>query len=104
MADGYHRMYFTCLPCYILSMIGSLFIIINFILFSPLRSFSFKLVFFIALSDLIRSIANVIPILMIEGEWYAYLCWTQAIFGNMAGLSTTLWNCSVVCVFFSFCS
>eukprot|EP01084_Bolivina_argentea_P308791 534043_1 len=87
-------MYFSCLPAYILSIIGSTFIIVNFIWFSSLRTFSYKLVFFIAVSDLVRAIAMILPVYY-KGDLILSLCWVQSILGNMAGLSTTLWNASV---------
>eukprot|EP01084_Bolivina_argentea_P308792 534046_1 len=89
-----HIMYWGCFPAYILSIMGSSFIIINFISFSELRTFSFKLVFFIAISDLIRAIAMIIPAYY-DDNLNKYLCWIQSIMGNTAGLSTTLWNASV---------
>ena len=93
-------MYFSCLPFYILSIIGSLFIIINFLSFRDLRTFSFKLVFFIAISDLFRAIAMIIPsYYIVDNSYYdpygSILCWIQSILGNMSGLSTTLWNACV---------
>lgn len=89
-----HLMYFSCLPFYILSIIGSTFIIINFVSFRELRTFSFKLVFFIALSDLFRAIAMILPAYY-DNDLNQYLCWIQSILGNMGGLSTILWNRSV---------
>lgn len=98
--ENQNTMYFSCLPFYILSIIGSLFIIINFLSFRDLRTFSFKLVFFIAISDLFRAIAMIIPsyYLFNTDKYNPYgsiLCWIQSILGNMSGLSTCLWNASV---------
>ena len=87
-------MYLCCLPTYILSIIGSLFIIFNFISFVELRTFSFKLVLFIAISDLFRAIAMILPSYYNEDLNKCLYC-IQSILGNICGLSTVLWNASI---------
>lgn len=68
-----------------LSFIGSLFVMTAFLVFKPIRSFSFRLVFFMSTADFIHSISLMLPS---SGSW----CVIQAVTLNYSALSSTLWS------------
>eukprot|EP01083_Nonionella_stella_P275613 936184_1 len=74
-----------------LSLIGALFIITNYCLFSSLRkNFAFKLILMIGISDLILAISN----LMGAPDWGS-TCYFQAILQQIGDISGILWVATV---------
>ncbi|OMJ90232.1 hypothetical protein SteCoe_7430 [Stentor coeruleus] len=67
------------------SLIGSLFVMTAFLVFKSIRSFSFRLVFFMSTADFIHSISLMLPS---SGTW----CIIQAVTLNYSALSSTLWS------------
>jgi hypothetical protein len=79
-----------------LSLLGSLFIICLFIIFSSIRSYAFKLVVYMSVADAIRSIGYIIP------NNSDALCLAQAVLTNFGSLSGVIWTSiiafSIYCV------
>ena len=67
------------------SFVGSLFIIIAYLWFKPLRSFTFKLVFHMSIADFLHSISLMLPPQSIWCELQAFLLQASAI-------SSILWS------------
>lgn len=76
----------------VLSMIGSLFIVVCYLVFKDLRSFAFTLVFWMSLCDFFASIAKV----MGDGANSGPLaCHFQSIMMSFAELASVLWAGSI---------
>jgi len=74
-----------------LSLVGSLFIICNYCMFTALRkNFAFKLIFMIGISDLILSISN-----LMGAPDHGAQCYIQAILQEIGDISGILWVCTV---------
>lgn len=74
-----------------LSLLGSLFIICNYLMFVVLRkNFAFKLIFMIGISDLILSISN-----LMGAPDHGAQCYIQAILQEIGDISGILWVCAV---------
>ena len=76
----------------ILSLSGSLFICMMFILFSELRSFAFKVIFFLSFSDILLSVAAFLVTDTDNMKNSNALCQFQSILSTFAGLSSILWT------------
>ena len=62
-AEQLHALSSIIITGSILSMIGSLFIIVNYCLLKSLRSnFAFKLLLMVAITDLIDAVGSIVPI------------------------------------------
>ncbi len=73
----------------IFSFFCSLFVILNYIFFPQLRSFAFKLIFFLQISDFLVSISYILILFSPEDD--KNLCNFQAFLNAFAGLSSVLW-------------
>ncbi|OMJ78973.1 hypothetical protein SteCoe_21100 [Stentor coeruleus] len=68
-----------------LSLLGSLFVMTAFLVFKSIRSFSFRLVFFMSTADFIHSISLMLPP-------YNSWCIIQGATLTFSALSSTLWS------------
>lgn len=90
--------YYCILSCSLLSVFGSLLIIFPYIFFPKIRNFSFKIIFFIAISDFVRSLNFTIPSYAINNQisckLSAYILQCTIIFtiGWTTAISTTLYK------------
>lgn len=75
----------------ILSFLGALFITIMYTCNKHLRGFGFRLIFYLALSDLICGFGHLLNFRFLSSPSKA-LCITQAFIINFAGLSSILWT------------
>ena len=65
--------YYATLACSLLSALGSLFIILSYILLTKSRNYCFRIVLIISLTDCIRAIIFCIPISLIKSSWLCLL-------------------------------
>jgi len=73
-----------------ISLAGSLFIIVSYISFPRLRSFAFKLVLMVSISDFLRSCSYILSPAIAP-----YLCRPQAVLMTFSELASILWICSI---------
>ncbi|XP_073526058.1 uncharacterized protein [Phyllobates terribilis] len=73
-----------------LSLIGSTFIVLCYLLFKELRKFSFKLVFFLALSDMLCSFFNIIG-----DPSTGFFCYTQGYSTHFFCVASFLWTTTI---------
>ncbi|XP_031491697.1 G-protein coupled receptor 1 [Nymphaea colorata] len=73
-----------------LSFIGSSFIVLCYVLFKELRKFSFKLVFFLALSDMFCSFFNIFG-----DPSKGFLCYAQGYSTHFFCLASFLWTTTI---------
>jgi len=76
----------------LLSLFGSLFIIITYICFRKIRNYAYKLVTYLSYSDIILSIGNILSWGTIKYKAEDHLCFTQAFLINFGGLASVLWT------------
>lgn len=81
--------YFSVLACSILSILGSAFIITFYLISSQLEVFYTKIVFYIAISDLIRAICFLVPCNQISN---VFLLNFVAIINDSCFLITIIWS------------
>ena len=75
-----------------LSFLGSLALIVTYIVFPQLHQFSYSIVFCLAIADFIQSFSNLLSISMFaDGTIPAGLCIVQAVLKNFANMSSILW-------------
>ncbi|CAG9329320.1 unnamed protein product [Blepharisma stoltei] len=88
--DEEELVYYVTLPFCVLSIIGSLFIVTIYLLLKEIRVFTFRLIFYLALMDLLFASSFAIP-------WFIndYYCYVQALLMNFAGLSVILWTATI---------
>lgn len=77
----------------ILSFFCSLFVILNYIFFPQLRSFAFKLIFYLQISDFFVSISYIL--ILFNPEEDKNLCNFQAFLNAFAGLSSVFWASTI---------
>ena len=79
-----------------LSLAGSLFIIVLFLIFKSARSYAFKLVVYMSVADAIRSVGYILP------DSSDSLCLAQAVLTSFGSLSGVMWTSiiafSIYCV------
>uniref|UniRef100_A0A803LXS9 G-protein coupled receptors family 2 profile 2 domain-containing protein n=1 Tax=Chenopodium quinoa TaxID=63459 RepID=A0A803LXS9_CHEQI len=73
-----------------LSLIGSSFIVLCYILFKDLRKFSFKLVFYLALSDMLCSFFNIIG-----DPSTGFFCYAQGYSTHFFCVASFLWTTTI---------
>ncbi|KAK6912883.1 hypothetical protein RJ641_022484 [Dillenia turbinata] len=73
-----------------LSLVGSAFIVLCYILFKDLRKFSFKLVFFLALSDMLCSFFS-----MIGDPSKGFFCYAQGYSTHFFCVASFLWTTTI---------
>ena len=81
--------YYLTAACSILSILGSGFIIAIYLLLPNLRAFYTKLIFFIAISELLRSICSLIPCNLIHSKALINII---AIISDSTFLITIIWS------------
>ena len=75
-----------------LSLIGSLLMIVTYLVFPQLHQFSYHIVFYLAISDFLGSTANLLSISrFFEPIAPAGLCIIQAIMKNYTNICSILW-------------
>eukprot|EP00268_Persea_americana_P055139 TRINITY_DN6386_c1_g1_i2.p1 TRINITY_DN6386_c1_g1~~TRINITY_DN6386_c1_g1_i2.p1 ORF type:complete len:175 (-),score=14.14 TRINITY_DN6386_c1_g1_i2:603-1127(-) len=73
-----------------LSMVGSAFIVLCYILFKELRKFSFKLVFFLAFSDMFCSLFNIVG-----DPSKGFFCYAQGSSTHFFCVASFLWTTTI---------
>lgn len=94
--DNFLLMKICCLIGCFISLISSLSIILIFIFIKRVRTFAFKLVFYLSLSDFCLNVGNVITIenfrsLNGNDNSEGSFCITQAFLSTLFGLSSVIW-------------
>lgn len=74
------------------SLIGAMFMIGMYATFPQLRQFSFKMVFFLAISDFLGALAGILSATRFTGENPPEgLCYFQAMLQTYANMSSIIW-------------
>ena len=94
--DDFLVMKILCLISCFISLISSLSIILIFIFIKRVRTFAFKLVFYLSLSDFCLNVGNIITIenfrsLKGDDNSVGSFCLTQAFLSTLFGLSSIVW-------------
>lgn len=76
----------------VLTLAGSLVIVLSQCCFNRLRNFAFKLVFYLAISSMILSAGNLITIRFSREAESLGVCILQALVINFGGLSSAAWT------------
>jgi len=85
----------------ILSLLGSLFIILTYVLIKRLRNFAFKLVVCLSISDVIISTGNLFTGDALDGYTNDSLCYLQSVLKNYGGLASVLWTTVIAYTLYS---
>ena len=85
------------LVCGILSFLGASFVVATYCWFKDLRKFAFKLVFFLACSDVANSLANMIG----NPDEGTGACMFQALVDSFFALSSILWTTMIAYCLYS---
>ncbi|XP_024384343.1 G-protein coupled receptor 1 isoform X1 [Physcomitrium patens] len=73
-----------------LSFVGTFFIVMCYVLFKDLRSFAFKLVFYLSLSDMLASLFN-----MLGNPGEGFLCYAQGYSSQFFSIASFLWTTTI---------
>ena len=76
----------------IISLFGSLFIILTYIFVKRLRNFAFKLVVYLSFSDVILTVGNMLVSDQFDESHSDTVCFLQALLTNYGGLATIIWT------------
>lgn len=75
-----------------LSLFGSLFIIITYICFKKIRNYAYKLVTYLAFSDILLAIGNLMTLETMKNDEENSNCKAQAFLINYGGLASIFWT------------
>ena len=85
----------------IISLLGSLFIILTYLFVKRLRNFAFKLVVYLSISDVILTIGNMLVSDQFDDSESDTICFLQAILTNYGGLASILWTSIIAFTIYS---
>jgi len=85
----------------ILSFLGSIFIVVTYIRFRRLRSFAFKLVTFLSISDFIFYSGKLLSLVEVSSANIQTLCNLQGLMINFGELASILWSAAIAFTLYS---
>lgn len=83
-----------------LSMVGSLFILATYLSFKSVRNMAFKLVFHLAIADIICTTGNLLSVAQYNSS-SDKICYIQALLVNFGELSSIMWTMLIAYTIFT---